>query len=500
MLNARTILAASAILAAGFAVAQSTVRVAVPTLPSSFDPVGTASNEAMRIRDNVYETLFWYVPGTGLEPRLATSWDQVSDTVVDVHIRNDVKWHNGEALDTADVVYSFERILDPESTFTTARTILETLESVEAVGESTVRFTTFEPDPVLVERISSRMWIVNADYLAEVGYDGNANAAIGTGPFRITEQDGQAYRLEAFTEYWGERPNADVVEYVFMPELAGRITALVNDEVQIAASIPPDMFSMLDGYDHVSIKGNVLERVIHLLVYNERDPAMQDVKLRQALNLGIDRQALSDALWAGQAEVPLSNQFRLYGDFYFDDWEAPQYDPEAARQLISESDYDGETLVFATQPTYYTLAMDAAQIMVEMWRDIGLNVELLVIDSFTDVDYAIRNWSNGPRFGEPSGGRWLLWGPDSARQTNEDWQDSPERSRFNELGETVVTEMDPAAREAMYREMLSIYDEQAPGTVLYMPYEAYGVSNSINWEPSDTYYMGFHASDFSFNE
>lgn len=500
MLKTRHFLAATILVTASLALAQSTVRVAVPTLPSSFDPVGTASNEAMRIRDNVYETLFWHVPGSGLEPRLATSWEQVSDTEVDVHIRPDVRWHNGEKLDVADVVYSFERILDPESIFTTPRTIIETVKSVEAIDDSTVRFTTFEPDPVLIERISSRMWIVNQDYLQEVGYDGNANAGIGTGPFRIIEQSGEAYRLEAFPDYWGDQPNVNTVEYLLMPELAGRITALVNGEVHIAASIPPDMFGMLGSYDNVSITGNVMERVIHVLIYSAQDPAMEDVRLRQALNLGIDRQLLSDILWGGQAEVPLSNQYKMYGDFYFEDWPEPAYDPELARQLVEESNYAGETLVFATHPTYYTLALDAAQIMVEMWREIGINVELAVVENVAATPHAIRTWSNGPRFAEPSGGIWLLWGPNSARQTIPDWPDTPERARFNELGTAVVTEMDSEVRTEMYREMLAIYDQQAPGTVLYMPYEAYGVSNSINWEPSDTYYMGFHATDFSFKD
>ena len=85
----------------------------------------------------------------------------------------------------------------------------------------------------------------------------------------------------------------------------------------------------------------------------------------------------------------------------------PEYSPEKARALVAQSDYHGETILFESNPAYYTYGAEAAEAIVEMWKDVGINAELRLTDTIEGT--LVRNWSNTARFPDPAGGLWLLW-------------------------------------------------------------------------------------------
>lgn len=478
------------------------IVVGVATLPAALDPNRNINNAALQMIDSVFETLIHADPDQDFQlvPMLASSWQRVDDLTLELALQEGVTWHDGAPFTSADVVFSFERIQDPEGPFPLARSILATVANVAAIDELTVRITTHEPDPNLEARLASPLgtWIVPAAYHEAVGLDPFGTAPVGTGPFRVAEMTRDRVVLEAFDGYRGAPPSVDRVEFRWIPEASGRITALVTGELDIATGIVPDQFDLIERSAGVDVRGQVFATgSLHMLVYNQTETVMQDVRLRQALNLAIDRQTLVDALWGGRAEVPRSYQLRNYGDLYFPDHPLPAYDPERAAELVRASDYAGETLTFTTHPTWYTNGVNAAQVMQEMWREVGINVEIVVTDSWFGAEGAhIWNWSNGPRYAEPSGGLWLLWGANTGVQ-NDRWLPSDARARFNELGVEAVRTFDVERRATLYREMLELWDADAPGTVLYYPFEAFGVASDIDWTPGQTYHLDFSAGRLS---
>lgn len=478
------------------------IVVGVATLPAALDPNRNVNNAALQMIDSVFETLIYADPDEGFElvPMLAASWQRADELTLDVTLQEGVTWHDGAPFTSADVVFSFERIMDPEGPFPLARSILSTVASVSAIDDLTVRITTHEPDPNLEDRLASPLgtWIVPAEYHEAVGLDPFGTAPVGTGPFMVAEMTRDRIVLEAYPGYRGAAPSVDRVEFRSIPETSGRITALVNGEIDIATGIVPDQFGLIDRSPDVDVRGQVFATgSLHMLVYNQSEPVMQDVRLRQALNLAIDRQLLIDALWGGSAELARSYQLRNYGPLYFDDHPFPEYDPERAADLVQASDYAGETLTFTTHPTWYTNGVNAAQVMQEMWREVGIDVEIVVTDSWFGAEGAhLWNWSNGPRYAEPSGGLWLLWGADTGIQ-NDRWLPSEARERFNELGSEAVRTFDIDRRAELYSEMLELWDADAPGTVLYYPFEAFGVASDIDWTPGQTYHLDFSAGRLS---
>lgn len=489
--------------AGGLLAAQRDVlRVGVSALPPDLDPAAGARNDSSRILWNVFDTLIRMNPddNSKLEPELALSWERVSDTTLELRLRPGVRFHNGDPFTSADVKFSFERVLDPTKPFTLARSLLAVVDRIETPDPLTVRVITREPDPVLEYRLASYLGarIVPERYVREVGDDVFARHPVGTGPFKVVTFSPNEIVLEAFDGFWGEQPNARRVIYREIPEPSGRIAALVSNEVDIINAVPPDLVPMVTSYNHLEVVSRETLNM-HMLAYNTGHPVLRDRRLRQALNLAIDRDLIVETVWHGYAIIPRSYQSIDFGQYYDPDWPAPEYNLEKAKQLVAESGYRGETLFFDLIPHYYDNDVQVAEILTEMWKEAGVNVQIRFTTRFWEnSDRAIHTWSNSPRFPDPVGGLWLLWGEESQRQRGDqsDWVDP--NPRFNELGRELASSLDPIRRRVVYREMLAIWEEDAPGTILWQPALLWGKHKDVNWRPHRGHTMDFRAENLSF--
>lgn len=474
----------------------TTLRVGVASMPGSFDPPRESSNTGIRTLYNTFETLIWADPKDDytLKPMLATNWRRLSETSLELELREGVMFHNGVEFTSRDVVASFERVLDPDAPYSLARSLLSVITEVEAPDEHTVIVHTEEPDPILEHRLASNWgaWIVPADPAADLTSEEFGELGYGTGPFELVELTPEGAVLEYFEDYWGDRPVVDRVEYRLIPEFSARLTAIVNDEVDIIAQIPPDQIGAVDSYDDVQVEGvNIFN--MHMLIYNTTNSPLDDQRLRQAMNLAMDRELLSETLWSGRAPVARSHQYPEYGDYYISDRPFPDYDPDRARELIEASSYDGEEITFESHPDYYTYGAEAAESIVQMWREVGINANLRLTEDIEGEQ--VRNWSNTGRFPDPAGGLWLLWGENSGRQETT-WLDASEE--FNSLGQELTSSLDDERRKEINEQMLDLWEEEAPGTTLYYPYESFGVRTDIEWDPYSSQAMDFRPHNLEF--
>ena len=475
--------------------------------PGGLDPATELSNVGARVVYNIYDTLIernFLSDGQGggneLVPMLAKSWERISDTVLELKLRDDVTFHNGDPLTSADVKFTFERILDADSPYIEARGYFATFASVETPDDVTVRIVTSQPDPLLEQRLAS--WaaqIVPQAYFEEVGFEGFAQNPVGTGPYKFAEMRADdRIVLDAFDDYWGETPPAAQVTFKVIPEVSARVTALVNGEAGIITNVPPDQVATINRYDDYETRSVVLANT-HVLRYNASNPVLEDKRLRQALNLAIDRQLLSDALWGGEAVVPRGHQYPEYGDLYDPNRPLPEYNPEKARELVEASGYNGEPLIFRTSPNYYTNGLQAAQAIVEMWRNVGVNAEVQTADQpslpVDDPASMVVNWSNSAIYPDFDGSLFRSWGPNGTPQAGGYWTPPAE---FNELGNDACTTLDTKVRHDAYQQMLDVWEDEAPGTLLYQPLESYGVRKDIVWQPYSFYFMDLRADNLSF--
>ncbi|WP_244466909.1 ABC transporter substrate-binding protein [Devosia geojensis] len=499
-----------------FAMAQERrdLVVGVADLPATLEPGKELSNVGTRVNYSIFDTLirrdFLSAEGGGgsaLVPSLAASWTRLDDVTLEIKLRDDVTFHNGAPLTAEDVVFTFspERLSGEDALLPEGPAYFSVLKEVKAIDDTTVHFVTKAPDPLLEQRLASwASWIVNKqDWLEKAETDGGVPMfPVGTGPYMLDSYKAdESIRLVANDDYFGGTPTAASVTFREVPEPSTRVAGLVSGEFDIITNVAPDQIGQINSYDDIETRSVVLANS-HVLVYTVTDPALSDVRVRQAMNLAIDRQLLNEALWGGQAVVPNGHQYPEFGEMYNPDHVGLEYDPERAKALLEEAGYNGELIRYTTQPYYYLNALPAAQAIVEMWKAVGLNVELNVVESFSGVDFKtlqVRTWSNSTRYPDPVGGLWNLWGPFGGPQrTNESWIGTENLARFNELGAVLESTVDLKTRQDAAWEMLEIWKDDAPGTILYQPLETYGVAKDVNWQPYTFYYMDLRPYNLSF--
>jgi peptide/nickel transport system substrate-binding protein len=482
--------------------------VAVAGLPPTLEPARELSNVGTRVTYSMFDTLIRRDflgssdgGGAKLKPHLASSWERKGPTELLVTLREGVKFHNGDELTADDVAFTFRegRLWGPKPEIPEGRAYFGVLVGCEALDKHTVRFRTRVPDVLLEQRLASWCaWIVNKRHYEAVGIEGFSKNPVGTGPYKFKSiRSNDVIELEAHDAYFMGRPTARTISFREIKELAVRVAGLVSGEYDLITNIPPDQASILGQYPDVDQRTVVLANA-HVLTFDERGPVTKDHRVRQALALSVDRQKLVDSLWLGKAVVPNGHNYPEYGDLYLSE---PRrlYDVARAKALLREAGYKGEEITYRTMPAYYTNALDAAQIIVEMWKAAGINAKLQVVENFNQMratGQQVGNNSNSTRLPDPLGALWVSWGPDSVFQTSKAW--TYRTDEFNAAGRALETEMDIAKRRQQFAKMLDVWEDACPGTVLYQPLEIYGVKKKVKWRPTTFYFMDLRPDNLAF--
>lgn len=514
-MQTKLLITLAAALMASSAAVGAELTIATANMSAYVDPGRDHSNVGSQNYVNAFDPLIskdYTKPEAEFAPGIASAWTQLSPTEFEVTIRDDVKFHDGTTVTVDDVVFTFERIITeatPEYG-SIKKQFFNNFEKVEAVDEATVRFTTFKPEPLFETLLNAQQgYIVPKAYItgltgdpavAEVSdYEAFALKPIGTGPYKITAfQPGETLVYERFDDYFGETAPLDRFEMRRIAELATRITALANGEVDLITNVPPDQLATIESNPALKIEGAVTP-LFHVVIFNTENPKMANPKLRQALSLAIDRKLLNEALWLGKAVVPGSHTYPQYGALYMPELETFEYDPEQAKALLAEAGYDGSPIRYDTDPVYYTNGLLAAQAIKEMWQAIGVPMNLNVDTKWTgdDPDMEARNWSNPMYFADPAGSFGTMWSPTGARITGGSWK--PDET-YNEMWERFRYSTDVETRKAAYAEIMAYIKEEAPFLVLYQPYESYGLNQGVVWKPLPghiPYVLDFRAGSIS---
>ena len=492
-----------AALVANVATAQDrpTITVAVQDLPPTMEPTRETSNVGIRIMKNVYDKLVEYDYNNNMElvPGLASSWEVSEDfQTFTFQLREGVKFHNGDVLTAEDIAFTFgpERMMNEDApAYGATRNYFGAVSSVEATGPLEVTFKTSEPDPYLLKKLG--VWtgeVINKRSYLEAGdWDSWSQNPIGTGPYKVTEvKNNDIIVTEAFDDYWMGAPVIERIEWREVPEVSARIAGLTAGEYDVITDIPPDQLSTFENEADLAVEGGPIYN-FRVILFNQNHDIMKDVHLRRALAKAIDRQLIVDTLWNGKTVVPVSHQWPEFGDMYLADFEPGySYDPAEAKAELAQSGYKGEELLYPIVNNYYTNEVAVAEILIEMWRQIGINVKLEVKENWDQVGEAnpmIRNWSNSMPFPDPSAGLWRLWQP---AYTERQYWGPYTPDGWGDLGQTLVQSTDLAERKDAWREMLETWSWKDPGgTMLYQNGVFYGRRADFPWKAYQSQYMDF---------
>ena len=510
--------------------ARPAIVIATNELARGLEPGSDTGNVDVRVIYSIFDTLIRRdfknpLPGGGerLVPHLAESFKRVDPQTLEVVLRKGVKFHNGDEMTADDVMFTFspERLWGPKSAIVEGRSTFGHLEKVEKIDSHTVRFVTKAPDLVLESRLATyTSWIVSARSWMqhrEAAEKSNATlpaerqrpwleiamrnvkwSPVGTGPYKFRGwRNNEFIALDSHDAYWGGKPAAKSVTFREVPEPATRIAGLVSGEFHIVTDVPPDQVGLLQKYPDLVVSQIALENS-HVLAFNMNDPLLKDKRIRQALSLAIDRETLNKALWDGKAYTPTSHQLPAFGKMFLPDRIAFKYDPAKAKALLGEAGYKGERIGYRIIANYYARGGEAAQILLEMWKKVGLNVELEFVENFQQVrgkGMQIYPWSNTYRLPDPSGGLLISWGPTS--QTASTWKHFNPTPAYTETVSRITGGTTMEERRAAFAKALDIIEDEMPMTMLYNPIAVFASKKSIGWTPYPIHYMDFRPDVFT---
>ena len=357
-------------------------------IPHKIDPANADTQSDSLHIWGAYEPLIWIDPDYNFIPWLAESWEANEDgTVWTFHLRRGVKFHDGSDFDAADVVYTFERIIDPATGSPGAGQLSIFADGkIKAIDPYTVQFTADEPNaelPMLIHEEYSLMIPegVTTEQLNSGSY--------GTGPFTIDNYSPDSPRtfLKRNPNYWREGfPKSDCIELRGIDDPITRAAAIASGEADVVIVVDPATFSTLEDNANVELlKTNAGTYFIMWMMVDT--PPFDDVRLRQALKLVQDRQAIVDLALLGFGSCMNDNPIRPTSPNAYRSDCIPQ-DIDKAKSLLAEAGYaDGISLDLYTGATDLYPGLNAmVQVYKEMAAKAGININVVTAPSASYYD------------------------------------------------------------------------------------------------------------------
>lgn len=476
--------------AASASAAGGSLTIASPQDPGSWDPIDTFLVNWASVATNVFDGLTYRGPDLELVPGLATEWEEFEDgTRIRFTLREGVTFHNGEPFDAEAVKFTFDRLLGDEGAQGPQRSNYTAIDSVEVIDEHTVDFHLSEPDPVLLTKLAGYgAMIVPPDYLSEHGDDYFNTHPVGTGPFEVVAYNPREdIQLQAFDEHWGGAPKLDEVTYRFISEPSTAVAELQTGRVDIVVppTIPIGMIETIENADGASIV-SVPSPTVEAIRFDTASGITTDEKVRKAMIMAVDRQAIIDSILAGEGEMIAS--FQGSESFGHDpEMEPLPYDPERARQLLDEAGVEPGAQVQIDVRGNDSTFGEVAQVVASYLQGVGINASIQPYETNVLLNDIIPPGRTGAMFQQKWGG-WTFDFDNTAYlmyHTGERWNPYDSDPELDEMLEEQRSITDRDRREDLLQSIARYTQDRALEMPLYSINALYGVRDRVqNFEPA----------------
>ena len=459
------IAAASALAICGGIAEAKTFRINVVADPAQMDPITVSEITAGRILKNMYEGFTDVDPDGKVINVLAESWEAIANgNGFRFHLRKGVKFHSGRPFTAKDVKYTLETLLAPDSKGGLSAPYLvnivgaadvqagktKDLEGVKIVDENTVDITFTKPEVLFP---IYPIFYMDSGIVAEQGSDWMTKVSAGTGPYKFKQwKRGVSVDLSANPDYWGGAPKIDGVSFVIVPTGDTALAQYDAGELDFV-----DVYS--DSFRRVLQDENYKDQLIEIPRAQVRYLGMnqnlyapfKDKRVREALSLAIDRQAMVKGLYGGAA-FP-ANGFVTPGvPGYTPGLPDLVYDPDKAKALMAQADYpDGKDLPPVDLQTTEPNKAEAAYYADQFNRVLGMPVSVKIVERATFIK--AMNAGEVPFFPWA----WTIDYPDAASYLGDMWYSGSPYDRprwknadYDKLIEQARTTADETARFALY--------------------------------------------------
>ncbi|MFZ4847821.1 MAG: ABC transporter substrate-binding protein [Caldilinea sp.] len=476
------------------AAVDDSVSIGMNELVTSLDPPADWAIAATWIHMNLFDCLVWRNRETAVfEPWLAESYEQVSDKVWKLKLREGVKFHNGEAFNADAVKWTYERILGDETLITHKQWLF--IKEIRALSPMEIEIETVDPEPAFLSKISGTGCGVQAPIAGmKQKEEGSEYTPIGTGPFKFVEWVKDDHiTLAANEEYWQGAPAIKTLIWKAIPEVSTRVANLLTSDVDLVLSVPAQDWERVNGNEGTEIKQFLTTQVMLLAMrigpsakYEDWTGITSNAKIREAIGLAIDRAALVDLI--DGMGIPVLSRVTPptlgWSEELYD--QVGEYNPDRARELIQEAGYDGSPLTFHAS-TSWLKQKEVAEAVTAMLQDVGLNIDLQVLDVTTFREQIYFPYRNDEIYMDALGNSffdpWIAVLSERADRRERSGWSGPLADEADQLIREAAVNMDPAARAEQYIKIQELINQDFVNVYLYQMYDTVGISKSLDWNP-----------------
>lgn len=439
-------------------------------LSSGFDPDNASSAVGTAVNQHIFEGLVDLDPITR-EPYLAlakaepeASEDGLTWTV---QLRDGAKFSDGTPVTAEDVAHSFNRVLQPEDPAAPALMLgfVSFIDSVTAVDETTAEFKLKTPFPLFAQRIAVIKIVpkaLTADAAASEAFD---TKPVGSGPYKLESSNETVIEMVKNDEYNGPKPaTVETMTWNTNVDGAARISDLESGRVQAIEAVPYLNVESLKGEFEVDEKQAFNQA---FLMFNNEAKPFDDKRVRQALHYALDTQKIIDTGLSGFG-TPATSYLDEGNAAYQEAATVYDYDADKAKQLLADA--GAEDLKFELVTTDATFIKDIAPLLIEQWKEIGVEATLNTAPSsavYGDIvpsdDFRVLLASGDPSTFGPDPDllmRWFYYG-ETWPAARARWT-TPARDEVAKLLDDAAATADEAERDAMWKQVLDIIADEAP--------------------------------------
>jgi peptide/nickel transport system substrate-binding protein len=445
--------------------------------PKSLDPAAVSATNDFRILVNLFEGLTRFKKGSlEPEPGLAESWE-IADggRTYLFRLRPNVRFHDGTAFDAKAVKFNFERMLDPKHPQAATGPFplaffFQAVKRIEVVDPLTVRFRLDQPFAPLLSNLAYPAGLIVSPTAVKRLGKGFARAPVGTGPFRFAVwQSERQVRLERFDGYRDGAPKLAALVFRPIADANARVSEMLAGGLDLMLEVPPDTLATFRRSDRFALYEAEGPHQ-WFLILNAKEGPFSDVRVRRAVNYAIDKRAIVDAILQGAASVPAGPIPPAFGDASDPELKPYPYDPDTARALIREAGAEGESLtLLAAQGGSGMLEPIAMATAIQSdLAKVGLQVRIETME----WNAYLARVNGGLKSDDMAEMAWMTNDPDTLPYLALRAAATPEKGGFNagsfgnaeldDLLEQARREVEPAARNALYRRIDRLVHDAAP--------------------------------------
>ncbi len=387
--------------------AETELRMGMSSLPLSFgNPMRSGATPTIYFTPAIFDGLTRLDREGNLLPWLAVAWEPKDTKTWAVTLREGVTFSNGVPLTADAAAFAVNYLASEDSLQESLRREIPALAGAVAIDDLTVEITTVNEEPLLMRSLSI-LPMVEPGQWTRLGREGFGQEPVGTGPFRITGWSPTEARMEAVPTSW-RPPQVDRLTILAIPDKSARIQALQSGRIDLGIEFGPEDGVLMQAAG-LKVENWLAAETAGLSFILTRNPdsPLQDVRVREALNLAVDRQTLTDILLEG-ATVPANQPAPRSAFGHNPDLPPLTLDTERARALLKEAGYEDGFSFTAVSVAGIGVGSSVLQIMANAFADLGVEMEVraLPIQQFLqflsrgtwpdDVDAFSMNWPIWP--------------------------------------------------------------------------------------------------------